>query len=159
MILKIFCVLLLVIVIAAIVTFIISFKSRKISFKEAMDLTDIPVITFYNKGKKINLLLDTGANYSVIDASILKDYDHVMTNKVLSSTVGMGGNIENSSVCEMVFHYNKYRFENEFTIIDMKEAFSQIKKESGVTIHGILGTKFFTKYGYMLDFANLTVYI
>ena len=37
-------------------------KSSEISFREAMDLAELPVITFYNGDKKINFLLDTGSN-------------------------------------------------------------------------------------------------
>ena len=39
-------------------------KSSEISFREAMDLAELPVITFYNGDKKINFLLDTGSNIS-----------------------------------------------------------------------------------------------
>ena len=40
----------------------------------------------------------------------------------------------------------------------MKEAFGNIKKETGVTIHGILGSDFFTRYKYVLDFDKLIFY-
>ena len=54
-------------------------KQRKrvdMSFKEAMDLVDLPVITFYNNGNKFNFLLDTGATMTVIDSNVLNSLSH-----------------------------------------------------------------------------------
>ena len=54
-------------------------KQRKrvnMSFKEAMDLVELPVVTFYNGDKKLNFLLDTGSNISQINSSILPLLDH-----------------------------------------------------------------------------------
>ena len=43
-------------------------------------------------------------------------------------------------------------------ISDLDKPFNNIKKESGVTIHGILGNNFFKKYKYVLDFDKLIAY-
>lgn len=40
----------------------------------------------------------------------------------------------------------------------MSGAFAQLKSMYGIQIHGILGTSFFQKYRYVLDFAELTAY-
>ena len=42
-----------------------------ISFKEAMDLVELPIITFYNCNTKLNFLLDTGSNNSHINKKML----------------------------------------------------------------------------------------
>ena len=49
-------------------------KKFNISFKEAMELVELPIITFYNKGQKLNFLLDTGSNDCIIDSSNLIYY-------------------------------------------------------------------------------------
>ena len=55
--------------------------------------------------------------------------------------------------------YKNQVFEEEFGIADLDEAFSVVKQESGVQIHGILGSKFFERYKYVLDFKELIAYI
>ena len=63
MVVIIICVIILIIT-AAIITGIlagIKKKNSEISFREAMDLAELPVITFYNGDRKINFLLDTGS--------------------------------------------------------------------------------------------------
>ena len=48
-------------------------KKFKISFKEALDLCDLPVITLYQNGKRYNFLLDTGSNRSHISVEYIDE--------------------------------------------------------------------------------------
>lgn len=132
-------------------------KKDKISFKEAMDLVELPVITFYNNDKKLNFLLDTGSNNSVINAPLVDNLEHTKGSCDIA-TIGMGGILNTAEVCNMRLTYNGRIFEDEFTIMDMSSQFDTVKQDSGVQLHGILGSKFFEKYRYVLDFSNLTAY-
>lgn len=137
---------------------IIREKRDKISFKESMDLTDLPIITLYNGKTKINFLLDTGSNLSHINRSYLSNLEYQDLN-VEQDTIGMEGNKVTSKVCRIQVFYKENRYEEEFVASDLDNAFNTIKQESGVQIHGILGNKFFEKYKYVLDFSNLTAYV
>ena len=134
-----------------------SSKRENMSFKEAIDLTELPIVTFYNGKKKINFLLDTGSNSSHINKSILPSLNHKVLTKV-ESVVGIEGNPVNTMFCEMTITYKKQKFTDEFCISNLDDAFASIKEESGVQIHGILGSKFFEKYKYVLDFNSLVAY-
>ena len=48
--------------------------NSQMSFRESMDLTDLPVVTFYQGNKKVNFLLDTGSNDSIINEEAVKNY-------------------------------------------------------------------------------------
>lgn len=133
-------------------------NNSKISFKEAMDLVELPVVTFYNGDKKLNFLLDTGSNVSYINSSIISLLDHEKTDKEMN-TIGIEGNKVSNQFCKMSVTYKNQVFEEEFSIADLDEAFSVVKQESGVQIHGILGSKFFERYKYVLDFKELIAYI
>lgn len=137
---------------------IIREKRDKISFKESMDLTDLPIITLYNGKTKINFLLDTGSNLSHINRSYLSNLEYQDLN-IEQDTIGMEGNKVTSKVCRIQVFYKENRYEEEFVASDLDNAFNTIKQESGVQIHGILGNKFFEKYKYVLDFSNLTAYV
>lgn len=161
MILEIIGVVILVLVIAFIANTIDDMRKRnnsKISFKEAMDLVELPVVTFYNGDKKLNFLLDTGSNVSYINSSIIPLLDHEKTDKEMN-TIGIEGNKVSNQFCKMSVTYKNQVFEEEFSIADLDEAFSVVKQESGVQIHGILGSKFFERYKYVLDFKELIAYI
>lgn len=154
-------VVILVLVIAFIINTVDDIRKRnnsKISFKEAMDLVELPVVTFYNGDTKLNFLLDTGSNVSYINSSIIPLLVHEKTDKEMN-TIGIEGNKVSNQFCKMSVTYKNQVFEEEFSIADLDEAFGIVKQESGVQIHGILGSKFFERYKYVLDFKELTAYI
>lgn len=129
----------------------------KMSFKESMDLTELPIITLYQDERKFNFLLDTGSNNSIISkpaSRILKG-----TYTKCSYKLNGLGSTDITKVCNTTLEYKDLVFEVDFLVSDgVSATFNVIKKESGVNIHGILGTKFFKKYKYVLDFDKLAVY-
>ena len=50
-------------------------KKKNISFKEAIDLTGFPIITFESKDKKFKFVLDTRRQYSVFNNDCTKTVD------------------------------------------------------------------------------------
>lgn len=160
MVLEIIGVLILIALIALIINGAEDHKNRNreyISFKESMDLTDLPVITLYNNGKKFNFLLDTGATISVIDSNILDKFNHSKTEST-GVLLGMEGNKINVSYVRASLEYKDKTYEEDFQVVDMSASFGEVKAESGVTLSGILGNSFFKKYQYILDFNSLIAY-
>lgn len=135
-------------------------KNNRISFKEALDLTELPVVTFIGNEKKLNFLIDTGANNSIINESVVNSmklntetFEGIETNTA-------GGNIVLNKVVNLEIKYDDRRIYNEcFLVANLDEAFSSIKGDTGVTIHGILGNKFFANHKYIIDFDALALYI
>lgn len=133
---------------------------KKISFKEALDLTELPVVTFISKGRKLNFLLDTGANNSILNSSVaesmklqVEEFEGIETNTA-------GGNINLNTIVNLDIKYDDKRIYNEcFLLSNMDEAFNSVKAETGVMIHGILGSNFFTKNKYIIDFDSLALYV
>lgn len=160
MVVIIICVIILIIT-AAIITGILAGIKRKnseISFREAMDLAELPVITFYNGDRKINFLLDTGSNISYLNKSIVSSLVVESTGEE-SNIIGIEGNKVNCKICKMIIKRKNQEFEEEFSIADLDKAFRIVKEESGVQIHGILGSRFFEKYKYVLDFKDYIAYV
>ena len=132
-------------------------KRENMSFREAMDLVELPIITFYNKDTKLNFLLDTGSDLSYINKSVLFSLEYKKIDES-KNIISVGGNSQSLGCCDMTVTYKTQKFINRFYISDLDEAFGAIKAETGVQIHGILGSKFFTKYRYILDFESLIAY-
>lgn len=128
-----------------------------ISFGPGFALTELPIISLYQGENHFNFLLDTGSNDSIIDSNILNKLEYDMSDKQ-NSLIGMEGNKEVVSICNITLSYNGVDFPYEYNIRDMSAAFGSIKTESGVTLHGIIGSKFFNKYKYVLDFESLIAY-
>lgn len=133
-------------------------KSDSMSFKEAMDLVELPVITFYNGNTKLNFLLDTGSNKNIINNVVLESLNYKKIDEDGIPVIGFNGTASIAESIEMDFNYKDKIYSSNFQVLDMQEAFSQVKAETGVQIHGILGSLFFQEYGYVLDFESLVAY-
>lgn len=132
---------------------------KEISFKQGIELTDLPICTFYQGEQKINFLLDTGATDSIINKTALEQLNlqyEILQKK--SIVFGMEGNKTEASFCKMAIRHVDKVLEDEFLICNMDAAFGHVKAESGVNLHGILGSKFFNKFKYILDFKELIAY-
>lgn len=129
-----------------------------VSFQEAMDLVELPIITVQNNNTKLNLLLDTGSNSSYISPSVLKDlkYDEI---EISNTTIGFGGEATHTRGCNMEIKYKKLSFIDTFIILDSDDIFTALKQGYGVQVHGILGSKFFDRYSYVIDFGELIAYV
>ena len=127
------------------------------SFQAGMDLAELPVVTFYQGEQKINFLLDTGSNNCVIDSTFLKKIKHTMCDTQTNLT-GLEGNTQRAGICIIEMSYKDKSYKSAFVVQDLSAAFNSIKQETGVTIHGMLGSKFFNAFKYVLDFDELIAY-
>lgn len=132
-------------------------KSTALSFRSAMELTNLPIVTFYSGKKKLNMLLDTGSTDNIISKEHLENIFVVETGEK-RPIFGKDGIITYDEVVNVTISYSGLKFDVNVLSTDMKDAFDIIKKESGVTIHGILGSDFFARYKYILDFDKLMFY-
>lgn len=133
-------------------------KKPVFSFRQGFDLTEFPIITLYQGEKKFNFILDTGSNNNIIDKEVLKNVKHDPT-EYDSVVTGVEGNGRKDPIHEITFTYEDHQFPFYYVVSDLSGVFAAIKQESGVTLHGMLGSKFFNTYRYVLDFNKLIAYI
>jgi hypothetical protein len=132
-------------------------NKEHMSFREAMDLTNLPIVTFYQGNNKFNFLLDTGSTLSVINKDSLSSMIHHKSNKT-GDLFGVDGVKREVSYASINLVYKEHTYKEEFQVLDMQEAINQIKADSGVNMIGIIGSEFFRKYKYILDFNELIAY-
>ena len=132
-------------------------EQTKISFKEGLDLTELPIVTFNQGSNKLHFLLDTGSNISYINTKVLDTIECEDLN-VASNTFGVEGTGIRTHHYLIEIGYKDQRFKEEFGAVDLSDAFSAIEAESGIRLHGILGNRFFEKYKYIIDFRELAAY-
>lgn len=132
-------------------------KKETMSFRESMDLTNLPIVTFYQGDKKFNFLLDTGASLSVINQSALESIEHT-TLEGNGTLFGVDGVKRDVTYASINLTYKNSNYSENFQVLDIQNAIDQVKAESGVNMIGILGSEFFRKYKYILDFNELVAY-
>ena len=154
----------LLIIIAVVTIAIVIVKGRikpkrvLIPFKESMDLVHLPIVTFINNGVRLHFILDTGADDSYISEEILpslviKDQQPLCSHSV----TGMNSAASAGSLVTLDLSYKSEVFETPALVMKFHNMFEQghIK---GIEIHGVLGSIFFEKHKYHLDFANYEAY-
>ena len=130
-------------------------KNQIMEFKTAMDLTGLPIITFYQGKEKYNFLLDTGSNVSYVNCK-----SDIKVQKTGNKDVFMGASGEDMP-CEWAtvkLYRDTAEYDCEVSIADLDTAFTELKNTYGVLISGLLGNDFFVKYKYCLDFKELVAY-
>lgn len=132
-------------------------KYDYLSFRESLDLTGLPIITFHQDKVKLNFMLDTGSNKNIIDKSIVSKIENIPI-KGKTSIMGFNGQKEVATNTKIEMSHKNKILESNFQVLDMSVPFGEIKKEFGVTIHGILGNTFMQKYKYILDFDEMVAY-
>ena len=133
----------------------------KISFKESLDLVELPVITFMNNNKKLNLLIDSGSDISYLCNRVVPELNLISEEEIGLNI--MTGIKSMDSVCNEVklnLSFKDNNFVEKFIILpELDHQFDDIKKENGVKIDGILGNSFLSKYKYIIDYKDLSVYM
>lgn len=155
-------VIVLVITILSIIVIYLTGKAKhehmdKMSFREAIDLCNLPVVTFVNNDKKLNFILDTGAEKSAINKSVLEDLKYNTTNERIE-VYGIEGNKQLVDFIEMSIDYKFKSYSEKFQVMNLSSAFEALKLQYGVNVHGILSSTFFKRYKYTLDFDELIAY-
>lgn len=132
-------------------------KKDYMSFREALALAELPIVTFNQGDVKMNFILDTGANNNIIDERIIGLLQTVETQRIGRIT-GIGGKREDIPFKNLTFTYKNKEFNDDFQVINMSHTFDAIKTATGVTAHGIIGNAFMQKNKYVLDFKEMVAY-
>ena len=133
----------------------------EISFKETLDLVNVPVITFMHMGanntpKKLNFVIDTGAVMSMLNAEIADEcelHDYNMKGE----NYGLDGKPNSNDLKGIQLVYRDKQFK-EVVMVNDFPIFRKIKEATGVPIHGMLGSAFLEKYKYVIDFDKYVMY-
>ena len=133
-------------------------KSKDVmSFKQSMELCDLPIVTFYIGEKKLNFVLDTGCVQSMLDANIIDKYKlDINYTKETFEVWRDNGKCTTDKIGIQRHYYNDKKFEETFVYSStIKYTFNWLKQNKGVTVHGLLGSDFFNTYKYILEFKKL----
>ena len=130
---------------------------NKMSFRESMDLTGLPIVTFKQGENKLNFVLDTGAFSSLLDARILDTIEHTPLEGT-SVGYGIDGKEHTMERVGLVLSYKDKEYSDAFRVLDMSRSFDSLKRDYGVTVHGLLSSSFFERYKYILDYNELVAY-
>lgn len=103
-------------------------------------------------------LIDTGSTHNTLFGFV---YEHFKDRfKVLEerrNIIGIDGVQHEVPTIEATFKFEGMNYTSSFAVLDASEAVMQMQKETGVQIHGVLGTQFLVENKWIVDFEQLTI--
>lgn len=127
--------------------------NKGIPFDKSYKEVGIPVITLTNNGKQFNFLVDTGANYCIINESHLTEFEYKEL-KGEGTIFGMEGNVQKTNFVQASLYYEKDEFVANFQVLDISGALDRINKQYGITVHGVLGSEFLEENRSKINFIE-----
>lgn len=121
--------------------------------KESIRLVGLPVIPVSINGNKYNFIVDTGATTSIIDVNIAPA-ELLESSDKTREYHDINGNTKQAERANVVFQIEQYGFCHPMMIQNLQPAFASVKKISGATVHGILGSDFFNRFQGIIDFES-----
>lgn len=122
-------------------------------------VSGMPIIKVKIDKKEYKLMLDSGANINLLNASVYNALDSSNIEKKASRGItSAAGELDLGFVANIEFKHKQKKFVESFEILDMEGPFSAIEAKDGVRIDGILGSTFFQKHRWTIDFENLVVW-
>lgn len=123
---------------------------------------NLPVMALHNKdGKVMNFLLDSGSNVSHVCSEYFTDLNAVILGTYKDGKVSsLGATNIGITMCKATLYDI---LENEYNInLSISEQLSDVAKDieanTGVKIHGLLGTDFLRDNSCIIDFNTLEIY-
>ena len=132
-------------------------KGTVIDFKSIMELTGVPMITFYQKDKKYNFIVDTGSNVSYINGTSGIEYTPIGNSK--ETFIGAGGTSNSECTMGLVsLSRNGDNFDFNARVADLEAPFIDFQQTFGVKAHGLLGNDILRNKHYCIDFKECVIY-
>ena len=127
----------------------------KFSLTLGLQKTGLPLII---SSDNLCFLIDTGSTHNTLFGFV---YEHFKDRfKVLEercNIIGIDGVQHEAPTIEATFNFEGMNYTSYFAVLNASEAVMQVQEETGVQIHGVLGTLYLVENKWIVDFEQLTI--
>lgn len=122
-----------------------------------LNKTKLPIIPVGIKGKHLCFIIDTGSTCSLIDSNVVEYFKDIATPVGDYNISGIDGTRHKVDVITLPFSFEGQSYSPKFCVKPLLEAFKDIETESGIQVHGLLGTDFLMENKWIIDFDKLVI--
>lgn len=122
-----------------------------------LNSTRLPIILVDIKGEHLCFILDTGSTCSLIDSTVVEYFKDIVEPVGDYFISGIEGTKHKVDMITLPFNFEGQVYKPKFCVKPLLDAFSGIEKESGIQVHGLLGTDFLLENQWIISFNNLTL--
>ena len=131
----------------------------ELSFVYGLKKVGLPLVITSGELNNWCFLLDTGSTHNIIFSFVYEHFkDKFKAMNVGTNIMGIEGDSKPTSIVEGTFNFGGNDYTSTFCILDANDAMNQIFTESGIQIHGIIGTQFLIENAWVVDYKKFVVY-
>ena len=119
--------------------------------------TKLPIILVEIEDKYLCFILDTGSTCSLIDSSVVEYFKDIVEPVGDYCISGIEGTKHKGDMITLPFNFEGQVYKPRFCVRPLLDAFKSIEDESGIQVHGLLGTDFLLENQWIVDFRTLTL--
>ena len=122
-----------------------------------LNTTRLPIILVEVKDKYLSFILDTGSTCSLIDSNVVEYFKDIVEPVVDYYINGIEGTKHKVEMITLPFTFEGQTYKPKFCVKPLLDAFKGIEDESGIQVHGLLGTDFLLENKWIIDLDKLMV--
>lgn len=127
------------------------------SLSYGLTKTGLPTIPVEVKNKKLCFILDTGSTCSLIDSTVVEYFKDIVEPIGDYCISGIEGTKHKVDMIALPFNFEGQVYKPKFCVKSLLDTFKGIEDESGIQVHGLLGTDFLLENKWIIDFKQLKV--
>ena len=127
------------------------------SLSYGLTQTGLPTIPVEVNNKKLCFILDTGSTCSLIDSTVVEYFKDIVEPVGDYCISGIEGTKHKVDMITLPFNFEGQVYKPRFCVRPLLDAFKSIEDESGIQVHGLLGTDFLLENQWIVDFRTLTL--
>lgn len=130
-------------------------RNRDLSY--GLTKVGLPIVLVRVKDKHLCFILDTGSTCSLIDCTVVEYFKDIVELVGVYHVSGIEGTKHKVDMITLPFNFEGQIYKPKFCVKPLLDAFSCIEQESGIQIHGLLGTDFLLENKWIIDFNKIEI--
>ena len=123
-----------------------------------LEKAGLPLILTTDNPKNLCFLIDTGSTNDVIFDFVYEHFkDYFTLTDESQNIMGIDGLLKPTIIVNADLQFEDLRYKSPFVILEADDAITQVQAETGIQIHGILGTPFLIENKCLIDFDKLII--
>ena len=127
---------------------------NRYSISYGLEHTRLPLILVEVKDKHLSFILDTGSTCSLIDCNVAEYFKDIVDPVGDYYVSGIEGTKHKVDMITLPFTFEGQVYKPIFCVKPLLDTFKDIENESGIQVHGLLGTDFLLENQWVIDFKE-----
>ena len=127
------------------------------SIINGLNKVQLPIIHVKIENKYLCFILDTGSTCSLIDSTVVEYFKDIVEPVGDYYISGIEGTKHKVDMVALPFTFEGQVYKPKFCVRPLLDTFKGIEDESGIQVHGLLGTEFLLENKWVINFNKLIV--